>query len=348
MNPAEPLELVALAAAGLALAIGLLPLRAQQRRLLVRGTAGLAGAAAVAFAPTFDVVLAVLLAVGVLHSALTGRHGFAVRARPIVAAVAILGLAALFARVDGPDVLKRFAAVGVVAGMAAVVGVVPYVHDFDAEEQVSASPVVWLAFIGPVAATAVWFDAQHLLNVDAGALVGAMLIGLGVVNMVWGGVAAWRTDVMAAAWRYSFVADWGLALCGLGETLVDGRRAALLVLFSIVLCRLPLYLVSREALREGTEMLRPINLVAAAALSGSAPFAGFAARILLLRGASELYWPLALVVAAAMLLWLPGSLRLGRSLGLPRGRQAVGVAVVIAVNVLVGLYPQPILSAAGL
>jgi hypothetical protein len=48
-----------------------------------------------------------------------------------------------------------------------------------------------------------------------------------------------------------------------------------------------------------------------------------------------------------MLLWLPGSLRLGRSMGLPRGRQAIGVAIVLAVNVLLGVYPQPLLALAG-
>lgn len=348
MNPAEPLELVALSAAGLALAVGLLPVRSQQRRLLARGTAGLAGAAAVALAPTFDVVLALLLGVAVLHSALAGKRGFGAHVRPIVLAVGLLGLAAFLARVEGPDILGRFAAVGFVAGVAAVVGVVPYMHDFDADEPVSASAIAWLAFIGPVAATAVLLQAQQLLNPDAGGLAGAMLVALGLINMVWGSVAAWRTEATTAAWRYSFIADWGLALCGFGLTVIDGRRAALLVLFTVVLCRLPLYLVSREALREGTEMLRPINLVVAAALSGSAPFAGFAARVLLLRGATELYWPLALVLAAAMLLWLPGSLRLGRSVGLPRGRQAAGIAIVIALNVLAGIYPLAVLTAAGL
>jgi hypothetical protein len=54
-----------------------------------------------------------------------------------------------------------------------------------------------------------------------------------------------------------------------------------------------------------------------------------------------------LVLAAGMLLWLPGSLRLGRSMGLPRRRQAVGVGIVLAVNVFLGVYPQPLLSLAG-
>src|SRR5207247_776015 len=84
--------------------------------------------------------------------------------------------------------------------------------------------------------------------------------------------------------RYSFLADWGLVLCGVGLTLSDGRRAALLVLFGIVVGRLPLYLVSREPRAERVTSEGPINLAVAAALAGSAPFVGFAARVLPLRG----------------------------------------------------------------
>jgi hypothetical protein len=144
------------------------------------------------------------------------------------------------------------------------------------------------------------------------------------------------------------MADWGLAMCGFGLAITDGQAAAMLVLFSIVLSRLPLYLWSRQALREKTTTDRPVNLLVAAVLAGSAPFAGFPARVLLLRGATQIYWPLALVLALAMLLWLPPSLRLGRSLGLPRGWQAVGVGIVLAINLALGLYPQPLLSLAGL
>jgi hypothetical protein len=35
-------------------------------------------------------------------------------------------------------------------------------------------------------------------------------------------------------------------------------------------------------------------------------------------------------------------------MGLPRRRQAVGVALVLAVNVVAGLYPLPLLAAARL
>ena len=347
MQP-EAVELIVLAAAALAFAVAFSPRAASRRELLGKGSVGIVGAAAIAAVPTFDLALFVVLALGVVHSVVEGKRPLALRLRGPVVAVTLLALGAVFARVQGPDVLERLAAVGIVAGLAAAVGLLPYLHPIDPEEQLTSSPVVWLAFVGPVLAAVIVERSQSFLPVDAAGAFGALLIGLGLVNVVWGGAAAWLTESEAAAWRYSFVADWGLVLCGLGLIVADGQRAAILVLFSIVLCRLPLCLVSLEAPREKAVTRRPVNLVVAAALAGSAPFAGFAARLLLLRAATQLFWPLAVVLAAGMLLWLPGSLRLGRSLGLPRGRQAVGVALVLAVNVAVGLYPLPLLLAAHL
>lgn len=344
----EAIVVVVFVALALVFALLFAPRTAPRRALLVRGSAGLVGTIAIASAPTFDLVLLVLLALGVLNAATSGRRPLTVRLRAPVLAVGLLGLAGVLARVEGPDVVQRFAAAGLVAGLAAAIGLLPYLHPLEPEEAVTASPVAWLAFIGPVLAAALVTRTQDVLSPESGGVFGATLVGVGLLNFVWGGVGAWLTENGVAAWRYSFVADWGLALCGLGLTVSDGRRAALLVLFSIVLGRLPLYLASRQALREKAATERPINLVVAAALAGSAPFAGFAARILLLRGATQLFWPLALVLALGMLLWLPGSLRLGRSLGFPRGRQALGVAIALAANVVVGLYPLPILAAAGL
>src|SRR5438270_888928 len=214
-------------AGALAFALAFVP-PAVRTRTIVSGAGGLVGAAAIVAAPTLDLTVFVLLALGVLHASVTGGRSFAVRLRPPVLAAAMIAIALVLIRVQGPAVLDRFAAVG------------------------------------------------------------------------------------------------------------------------IVLCRLPLYLVYRSAPVDRGTAERSVNLVVAAALAGSAPFAGFAARILLLRGATQLYWPLALVLAIAMLLWLPSSLRLGRSVGLPRGRRAVGVALVLALNVAAGLYPLPILSAAHL
>ena len=356
----ESAEVVVFTAFALAFALTFAPAPTQRRSLMFRGGVGLAGTIAIATVPTFELSLLALLVLGVLHAAVNGKQSFATRLRAPVLAVALLALALVLARAQGSDVLGRFAAVGLVAGLAAGIGLLPYLHPFDPEDPVSASPIAWFAFIGPVLAVVVVAGTHGVLGPDAGGAFGATLVGVGLVNVAWGGVAAWSTENTIAAWRYSFIADWGLALCGFGLTVADGRipqvevlvgadgrRAALLVIFSIVLCRLPLYVASRQALREKALTERPVNLVVAAALAGSAPFAGFAARVLLLRGATQMFWPLGLVLAIAMLLWLPGSLRLGRSLGLPRGRRALGVALVLALNVAVGLYPLPLLQAAG-
>lgn len=347
MQP-EAAEVLALVAVLLVFAFVFGEPAVRRRTLLLRGGVGLAASAAMVAAPTFDFALLVLLALGVLQAAVGAVRPFALRVRPPVVAVALAALALVLARAEGPDVLSRFAAAGLGAALAAAVGLLPFIHVLAPEEELGPSPIAWLGFVGPVLAAVFGARTQALLAPEAWAAFGAILIGLGLLNIVWGGVAAWLASGAAAAWRYSFLADWGLVLCGFGLTVLDGRRGALLTLFSIVLCRMPLYLVWRQAPADQTVPERPINLVVAAALAGSAPFAGFAARILLLRGATQLFWPLALALALGMLLWLPGSLRLGRSLGLPRGRQALGVALVLAVNAAAGLYPLPLLSAAHL
>ena len=343
----ESRALLIAAAAALALVVALAPLLVERAILLTWGLAGLAGMAAIAAATSLDEIVLVVLALSILQAASTGSRSFAVRLRGPVVAAALLAFAAAAARSEGPPILSHFAAVGLVAGLSAGLGTLPYIHQFDPEERTATSPIPWMAFIGPVLALAVLTRARDLVPSE-GAALGAMMIGLGLLNMLWGSVASWRTEVGAAAWHYSFMADWGLALCGLGLAIADGQRAALLVLYGMLLSRLPLYLWSRQSLREKRPNDRPINLLAAAMLAGSAPFAGFAARVLLLQGATQVYWPLALVIGLGLLLWLPPSLRLGRSLGLPRGRQAWGIGIALAANTVIGLYPQPFLSLAGL
>jgi hypothetical protein len=340
-------SLLIAAATAVALVVALAPPSVERTTVLSWGLAGLAGMTAIAAAPSLDLVVLIVLALAVLQAAAAGRRSFAARMRAPGLAAGLLALAIALARVQGPPLLARFAAVALVAGMGAALGMLPFIHEFDPDERTAASPIPWLALLGPVLALAVVSRAHDLVP-SAGGAFGAMLIGLGLLNMLWGTIASWRTDNGAAAWHYSFMADWGLALCGFGLVVNDGQRAALLVLIGIVLSRLPLYIWSRQALREKTPNDRPFNLLAAAMLAGAAPFAGFAARVLLLRGATQLYWPLALVIGLGLLLWLPSSLRLGRSLGMPRGRQALGVGIALAINVAVGVYPQPILLLAGL
>ena len=335
------------AAASLTFVVLLAPRRAERSTLLRWGLAGLAGMCAIAVAPSLDVAVMILLVLIALQAAGQDRRPYSTRVRAPALAVAMLGLGLVLVRVQGPPTLERLGAVGLVAGLVAAIGAFPFIHEFDPDEGTGTSPIPWIAFVGPVFGVVLVTRARELLPTAAGAF-GAMLIGLGLLNIVWGCVASWRTQSGAAAWRYSFMGDWGLVLCGFGLGVADGRASSMLVLYAVLVGRLPLYLWSREALRERVETDRPINLLVAAALAGSAPFAGFAARILLLRGATSLYWPLALVLAMGLLLWLPSSLRLGRTLGAPKGRQLVGIVIALAAGAAVGLFPQPLLTLAGL
>jgi hypothetical protein len=337
-----------LAAAGsLVLVLAFAPTGADRLALLTWGLAGLAGMTAIAAAPTLDLVVLLMLAIALPHAALAGRRSLAARLRAPAIAVALLGVGLVLARLEGPPLLARLAAVGLVAGLAAALGLLPYIHEFDPDEVTAASPIAWIAFLGPVLGAMTITRSRELVP-EAAAVLGALLIGLGLLNVLWGSLASWFTEKGTSAWHYSFMADWGLVLCAFGVQVADGQAAAVLILYGILLSRLPLYLWSRQSLRERIQTDRPFNLLAAAMLAGSAPFAGFAARVFLLRGATDLYWPLALVIGAGLLLWLPPSLRLGRSLGAPRGRQALGVGIALALSVAIGLYPQPILSLAGL
>ena len=335
------------AAASLALVVTFPPQRADRALLLTWGLAGIAGMAAIAAAPSLDLVILVTLAIALLQAALGAERSLAARLRAPALAVALLGVGLVFARIDGAPIVAKFAAVGLVAGLAAAVGTLPYIHEFDPDEVTASSPIAWIAFVGPILGLEIVVRARDLIPTAATAF-GAMLVGLGLLNILWGSLASWFSEKGASGWHYSFMADWGLVMCAFGVQVADGQAAAVLVMYGILLSRLPLYLWSRQSLREKVQTDRPINLLAAAMLAGSAPFAGFAARVLLLRGATQLYWPLALVIAVGLLLWLPPSLRLGRSLGLPRGRQALGVGIAIAANVAIGIYPQPFLSLAGL
>jgi formate hydrogenlyase subunit 3/multisubunit Na+/H+ antiporter MnhD subunit len=186
------------------------------------------------------------------------------------------------------------------------------------------------------------------MNPPEGTVFAATLIALGLVNLGWGGIAAWRISGDAQAWRYSFVAEWGLALVGMGLLLRDGRAAAYLALLALVLVRLPLYLRARPALlQRAPGRLATANVLVALLLAGVAPFSGFPVRLLALRAATQLSWQLALVLLVLLLLSAVSSFRLARSLGHPQGREAVGLGLVLATSLALGLAPGLFLAAGG-
>ena len=90
---------------------------------------------------------------------------------------------------QGPVVLERFGAVGIVAGLVAAVGLLPYVHEFDPDESVGriADSVDRVRRVR--SSRSRWCrERRELVPADAGDAFGAMLIGLGLLNMLWGSV----------------------------------------------------------------------------------------------------------------------------------------------------------------
>jgi NADH:ubiquinone oxidoreductase subunit 2 (subunit N) len=240
-------------------------------------------------------------------------------------------------------------ALSLALGLAAAAGLAPYLPNLDAEEPASSSYLAWTAFFGPALALSLPLRLLPALNAGEGAVFGSTLVALGLVNLGLGTLGAWRTASDADAWRYSFLADWGLALVGLGLFMPEGRAAAYLALLSVVLVRLPLYLWARPVLL-GREKPRlgPLNVLLAVMLAGAAPFSGFPVRLLVLHAAVQIAWPLAVPLLAAMLLWAAHAFRLARTVGAPRGRGALGLWLTLALSLGLGLAPGVLRAAGGL
>jgi cytochrome bd-type quinol oxidase subunit 2 len=245
----------------------------------------------------------------------------------------------------------RAAALALGLAIAAAAGLIPYVQDLDPEEPTRSSCVAWAGFLAlPLVLTLP--NRVLPLGRDELVVLSITLVGLGLVNLAWGTIGAWRAGDELEAWRDSFVADWGLVLVGLGLGMAgpggdDGRAAAYLALLSIVLVRFPLFLWAREAApARDRQRLGILNVLLAAALTGAAPFAGFPVRLLLLRAATREAWPLAAVLLAAMVVWVVHAFRLGHGLGRPSGRLAVGVWLSLGLSVLLGLGSGTFLAVA--
>jgi hypothetical protein len=347
--PAAPRGLLLVSALALGLIVTLAPPQADRVGLLAAGLAGLAGLAAVAAAPDVLAVAVVVALLAAGHAALPGRRPFPTRMRAPGLAVALLLGGALLQHAGPEPVFARMSALALVLALVAAAGLVPFLPELDPGEPAPASPVAWTGFFGPALAVALVARIQPGLGNDGAPVYGALLVGLGVLNLAWGTLGAWLGEGDVAAWRYSFLADWGLALVGLGVLVPDGQAAAYLVLASVLLVRFPLYLWARPVLLGRAQpAMGPGNVLVAAALAGAAPFAGFSVRVLLLRAATEVYWPLALVLGLGMLVWLAHSFRLARTIGAPRGRAAVGVVLALGFSVLLGVAPAALLTLGGL
>jgi len=341
--------LLLLTALALGLVVALAPPQADRVALLAAGLAGMTGLAAVAAAPDALAVAVVIALLAAGHAALPGGRPFPTRMRAPGLAVALLLAGGLLQHAGETPLFARLSALALVLSLVAAAGLVPFLPELDPEEPAPASPVAWTGFFGPALAIALVARIQPTIGAEGIPVYGALLVGLGVLNLAWGTVGAWLAEGEVAAWRYSFLADWGLALAGLGMVVPDGYGAAYLVLASVLLVRFPLYLWARPVLLSRTPAaMGPANILLGAALAGAAPFAGFSIRLLLLRAATEVYWPLALVLGLGMLIWLGHSFRLARTLGSPRGRSAVGVVVALGFSLVLGVAPAVLLAMGGL
>lgn len=340
MPPAARVVVVASAAA-LALTAALAP-QSWRREVLAVGLAALGAEAALAAVSDPLAVAALLVMVGLIVAARSGAGALAPRARGAAFAGLLLGLGWTFVHMPGPVWLGRVGALALALTLPAAAGLVPYLTAVEVDVAWPAGPsfLPWTGFLAPALALSLPGRLLSGLNPDQGAVFGATLVALGLVNLGWGTIGAWRTASDLDAWRCSFLADWGLALVGIGLFAHDGFAAAYLCLLAIVLVRLPL---ARWAFASaggaGPAAGRPAQVLLAVLLAGAAPFSGFPVRLFLLHAATAVSWPLAAALAVGMLVWLAHAARLARTLPVPSGRRAAVPWLVVGVSLILGLAP---------
>lgn len=345
--PAPSRVLLIASAGAVLLTVGLVPRPVARWDLFAAGL-GAVGAMAVLVAVTDPLAVALLIILTGFGCAVRpGRRPMAMRARGPAFAALLLGVGWGLHGMSGS--LGRAAALSLALSLVAVGGLMPYLQDVDADEPASSSYLLWTGFFAPALALTLSLRVLPALTAEQATIFGGTLVGLGLLNLGWGAVGAWRTSSDTDAWRHSFLADWGLVLVGVGLLQTEGLAAAYLALLSIVVVRLPLYVLARP----GSLRLEPagrgtLSVVIAVVLAGAAPFAGFPVRLLLLQAATRVAWPLAVLLLAGMVLWIAHSLRLARTVGSPRGRAALGLWLTIGISLALGLFPGALRAAGGL
>lgn len=345
LSPAGQLVLLATFASG-AFAVVFAPRGADRLPLLISVLAGLAAVLSLSVMQPAYLAAVIVLAIAAVQASLPGIRSFGERMRgPAFGAVLILAGAA-FAIGAASTALSRLAGIGFVLGTAVTVGIAPYARPLDPREPPPASSIAWLGFLGPSLLALLATRLLPLVPDAGGAAFGALLVALGIFNAGVGALGAILSREPADRWRLSFLADWGLVLVALGTLNSAALEAAFLFLLSILLLRLPLYLLARPALVRGASPSGgALNLIAAVALAGGAPFTAFAARILLVRGTVTIAWPLTALLILLLLAWLPASVRLVETVDLHEARTRRGVLVVLILNLAIGLFPAPLLNA---
>ncbi|HUZ89523.1 MAG TPA: hypothetical protein VMU49_06815 [Candidatus Acidoferrales bacterium] len=312
---------------------------------------GLLGLALVALAvsgPSLTWWSALVLALAAGCAALGADGGFAERLRAPAIGVVMIGSGQMLIAVGGNVGVERVGALALALGLVALAGLVPFGSEITARGPATPASLAWAGFLGPALVLGLVARVLPHLTPDEAEVYSAVLIGLGLVNLFAGVFGAWGSIDPSRMWRFSFIADWGLVLVGLGLLSPAAIGVGYLALLGIVVVRMPLYVWSRRAIATPPqEGLSRTNLLVAAALAGAAPFAGFSVRLLLLQAASSLFWPLAAVLVVAMLCWPAHAFRLARSLGRPDPRTRWGFGLVLAASLALGVVPGLVLSLGG-
>jgi len=273
-----------------------------------------------------------------------GRGAFCLRSAALAAG--LLGVAALAAAPAGGDRMQRLAALATALAAAAAAGVLPHLMELEDSPDARAA-FLRRALLAPAFVLALTAQVAATLAPAPARIFGGTLVAIGALNVAAGLVGALGADRLRA-WRAAYLAEWGLVLISLGLLNSTGAAAAYLLLLSMLLLRLPpgaWLAAAGEAPRSG----RARGVLLALALAGGPPFAAFAARVLLLRGATALAWPLALGVGLALAAWLPVSWRLGHDLRRPPRRFAdLAQLAGLAATAAIGIYPAAVLRPVGL
>lgn len=335
-------------AVAVALAVLLAPDGRRRRERAIAGLAGLGGQALLVAVADPLAVAAVLLLLGFGVALRASERPGGLPFRGPALAAALLGVGWTLARTPGPGWQGRVGALAIALTVVAAAGLLPYLADLGGAAAPGSALVARTGFFGPALALTLPGKVLPGLTADETGVFGATLVALGLVNLGWGVVVAARSGSDVEAWRGSFLADWGLALIGLGLLRSEGVAAAYLALLSILVVRAPLYLAARGTLDGGARAVSGSFVVLLAVLlAGSAPFSGFPVRVLVLQAATLSGWPLALPVLAAMLLWIAHAFRLARTVALPAGLATVGLGLTVLCSLALGLAPAALRALGG-
>ena len=228
------------------------------------------------------------------------------------------------------------------------------------------SVVVKLGVYGFVRMTTLLFVAQA-------PLIQGLLVGLGVIGVIFGGLSAIGTHNVKRMLAYSTLAQIGFILVGVGWATPLALAAALVFAFNHSLIKAAMlmlagYIASRASIKSAafevvTGVGKPLPaagvlfFVGSLALAGIPPTNGFISKMLLFNSGIEAarFWPLFLIGLASILTLVYTIRAFGRiwwqqpaegSQTKPVGDRLLAPSLLLVLVVLLGLWAEPLVQVA--